>query len=280
MTCTGCGSENAPSASFCASCGMKIEPSTPTPHPVHHHEVTPQPRPVMVLCSHCGRPMRPVPYFSSGFNIAKAMVLMIPFSFAGPLLFFLFRRDRLICCHCKILISRNDAMPLLSAGSREGQLVPGISADGRMTVFDPEEDQTTLQWQSRRDRRRAWAWGVTSAGLTAFGLFVTGTADLQAGMVFLLSAAPLGIGAAVAGFRSRSLARRALQKRIHEQRSRVLELARAQGGKLNVSLVAADLRIDLVEAETLLTAMIDGQRVDMDVDDEGHISYVFPELQG
>jgi hypothetical protein len=223
--------------------------------------------------------MRPVPYFSSGFNIAKAMLLAIPFSFPGPLLFFLLRRDRLICCHCKTLVSRSEAVPMLHGISPGGALVPGVSADGRMTLFDPEEDQAGLQWQSRRDRRRAWTWGVTSAGLTAFGLFVTGTADLQAGMVFLVSAAPLGIGALFAGLRSRSLARRAQQKRIQEQRARVLELARAKAGKLNVSLVAADLRIDLAEAEALLSAMVDGQRVDMDVDDNGHISYVFPELQ-
>jgi len=280
MTCAGCGSENQASASFCASCGRKLDPAAPdTPGPAVQREFTPQPRPVLVLCSHCGQPMRPVPYFSSGFNIAKAMLLAIPFSFPGPLLFFLLRRDRLICCHCKTLITRNEAMPLLPGISPGGPLVPSISADGRMTMFDPEDDQATLQWQSRRQRRRAWTWGVTSAGLTAFGLFVTGTADLQAGMVFLVSAAPLGIGAMFAAMRSRSLARRAQQKRIHEQRMRVLELARIQAGKLNVSLVAADLRIDLAEAEALLMAMVDGQRVDMDVDDNGHITYVFPELR-
>ncbi len=223
--------------------------------------------------------MRPVPYFSSGFNIAKAMALAIPFSFPGPLLFFLLRRDRLICCHCKTLVSRSEAMPLLAGMPSGAALLPSISADGRMAMFDPEEDQASMQWQSRRDRRRAWTWGVTSAGLTAFGLFMAGSADLSAGMVFLVSAAPLGIGALFAGWRSRSLARRAQAKRIHDQRMRVLELARAQGGKLNVSLVAADLRIDLAEAEALLTAMVDGQRVDMDVDDDGHISYVFPELR-
>lgn len=223
--------------------------------------------------------MRPVPYFSNGFNVAKAVLLAIPFSFPGPLLFFLLRRDRLICCHCKTLITRNEAMPMLPGVSPAGQLVPGMSADGRMTIFDPEEDQAALQWQSRRDRRRAWTWGVTSAGLTTFGLLMAGSADPNMGMFFLMSAVPLGIGAVFAGLRSRSLARRAQQKRIHEHRTRVLELARAKGGKLNVSLVAADLRIDLVEAEALLTAMVDGQRVDMDVDDEGHISYVFPELR-
>jgi Double zinc ribbon len=278
MTCTGCGSENHPSASFCASCGTKLESAhAATPAPMRPREFTPQP--VLMLCSHCGQPMRPVPYFSSGFNVAKAMLLAIPFSFPGPLLFFLMRRDRLICCHCKTLITRNEAMPLLSGVSPSGALVPSISADGRMTMFDPEEDQATLQWQSRRQHRRAWTWGVASAGLTSFGLLMAGSADLQAGMLFLVSGAPLGIGAVFAGMRSRALARRAQQKRIHEQRTRVLELARAKGGKLNVSLVAADLRIDLVEAEALLTAMIDGQRVDMDVDDEGHISYVFPELR-
>jgi hypothetical protein len=223
--------------------------------------------------------MRPVPYFSSGFNIAKAMVLAIPFNFPGPLLFFLLRRDRLICCHCKTLLSRREAMPMLSGVSPGGALVPSISADGRMTLFDPEEDQTSLQWQSRRNRRRAWTWGVASAGLSSFGLFMTATADLQAGMVFLVSAAPLGLAAALAAMRSRSQARRAQQKRIHDHRTRVLELARAEGGKLNVSLVAADLRIDMAEAEALLTGMVDGQRVDMDVDDNGQISYVFPELR-
>jgi hypothetical protein len=60
----------------------------------------------------------------------------------------------------------------------------------------------------------------------------------------------------------------------------VIHLARQHQGRINVTLVSAALGLDFKEAEALLDSMVDGQRVDMDVDGEGRVTYVFPELLG
>jgi hypothetical protein len=66
------------------------------------------------------------------------------------------------------------------------------------------------------------------------------------------------------------------------QRQRVQEIltmARANAGKLNVTMVASQLHLDFPEAEALLDRMVDGRRVDVEVDDQGRMNYVFPELK-
>jgi hypothetical protein len=220
--------------------------------------------------------MRPAAYFSRGANIAKAMLLMIPFSFFGPLLFFLLRKDRLICTICKGVLSGEAAVPLLQAFSTSLPASAGMS--GGLAVYDPEEDVGVLERQSRRHRARAWTWGAISAGMLGTGVLMAADSSLHSTVGFLVLAMPPGIGALLSAIRSKTFGRQAESKRGREQRAHVLELARAHGGRINVSLVAAELRLDLADAERLLSGMVDGQRVEMDVDDAGRISYVFTEL--
>jgi hypothetical protein len=213
--------------------------------------------------------MRPAPYFGRAANIAKALVLMIPFNVVGPLLFFLMRKDRFICSACSRLLKDSASAPMLQA----------MSGEGGLAVYDPEEDQAALQWQSRRQLARAWSRGALSVGMAGFGVALGVVGDPHTAIPLALAAVPLGIAAVVAAVRSRSLGQRAAAKRRHEQRAQVLELARASGGQLSVSLVATELRIELADADELLSSMVDGQRVDMEVDDNGRISYVFTELK-
>jgi Mn-dependent DtxR family transcriptional regulator len=58
----------------------------------------------------------------------------------------------------------------------------------------------------------------------------------------------------------------------------IYRLAKRYDGVLTVSDVVSELDIEPGEAEALLQRLTDGQRVDMDVDHDGVIRYVFREL--
>src|SRR5262249_14565189 len=87
-----------------------------------------------------------------------------------------------------------------------------------------------------------------------------------------------GVGTLLAGLRSSTLGRLAAMKRRRQERLQIVELARAHEGRLNVTLVASHLHLDFQEAESALDTLVDGQRVDLQVDDQGRVTYVFPEL--
>jgi len=233
---------------------------------------------MLFICSRCGCPTRPLPYFSRAVNLAKAMLLLIPFSVFGPLVFFLLRKDQLICSICKKMLGGKADVPLLRAVSPDGQLLPGFLAAG-LAVYDSGQDEGALQRQSQRFRARAWTWGALSLGMAGIGVALGVSDGLNAAAPFLVAALPFGMGAAISAIRCQMFGRQAASKRLHEQRARVLRMARVSGGQLTVSLVATELRIELDDAERLLSSMVDGHRVDMEVDDDGRISYVFPELK-
>jgi hypothetical protein len=69
--------------------------------------------------------------------------------------------------------------------------------------------------------------------------------------------------------------RKAIMERLQHK---ILRLARAKGGTLTVSEVAADINLGLPAAEKILTSMDDGFRVRSEISDEGVIYYEFPEL--
>src|SRR5262249_44187697 len=143
MLCAACGSENLLSARFCQACGARVSDSgaaiavrapavgpPPPPPPPHSYPPVPRPpaaRPVLFLCPRCGRPGQPVPYFNRGVNVAKALFLMIPLSFLGPVLLFFLRKDRLICSACKGLLATEMPMPLLQGIPPEGRALAGLT---------------------------------------------------------------------------------------------------------------------------------------------------------
>jgi hypothetical protein len=59
---------------------------------------------------------------------------------------------------------------------------------------------------------------------------------------------------------------------------RVFQLARKLGGRLTVSDVVIDLGLDVREAEELLQSLVDNVRVRMEVDENGRVTYEFPEI--
>ncbi|MEX2445250.1 MAG: hypothetical protein WD492_16755 [Alkalispirochaeta sp.] len=58
----------------------------------------------------------------------------------------------------------------------------------------------------------------------------------------------------------------------------IFRLAKRKGGILTVSDVVSELNFDPKEAEAHLDGLTDGQRVDMHVDDDGVVRYVFREF--
>jgi hypothetical protein len=60
--------------------------------------------------------------------------------------------------------------------------------------------------------------------------------------------------------------------------ARVFQLARKLGGRLTVSDVVIDLGVDVKDAEELLQGLVDNVRVRMEIDDNGRVTYEFPEI--
>jgi Double zinc ribbon len=302
MRCSACGSESAPSARFCSDCGRPLAPPPepppppapppPLPHPqapptalqvnVHlaHHGL---PAPIQrgVYCVSCQQRTVPVPYFSRGINIAKLAVLL-PFTFVGPLLFFLIRKDRLVCSWCRALLPGELPLPLLDAF----ESAPSSMNDRRMVPYGSEglmpsdlvgHEIAHLERRSRRNRRRSWSLGLAAAMMTVLG-GMAASAGAEPTAFFFAMGGLSGAGALVSSQRGKRFGAEAASKRHRQRVLEVLGLARAHHGRINVTMVASHMSLDLPEAESLLDSMVDGRRVDVHVDEQGRMTYVFPEL--
>ena len=324
MHCESCGVRTTPGARFCAACGAPLAtrapappaqdaPATPQAPPLPQPPVTfqPAPRPQALApqpsplppgpwsgthagwvgprgpyCFRCQQRTVPVPYFSRGFNLAKATGLLL-FSPIAPLLFFLVRRDRALCSWCKAMLPGEIDIPLIDTfsptplGFSGGGLLMGEGPHGEALVRVGQETEHEIavhEHKSRRSRRRASTMGAAAVLLAGAGSFVATTDGLGAATYLLSLGGITGVGAFASARRSK---RHGLAAQAKRQRQRVLEilnLARSHAGKLTVTTVAAHMRLDLHEAEALLDSMVDGRRVDVHVDDSGRLTYVFPEL--
>ena len=254
--------------------------------PSHHgrrheqaHEEVHGRRARVFFCDTCGERTRPIPYFSRGLNVAKAAALF-PLTAFGPLVLFLFRKDRVVCANCHALLPGNLHVPLLESFSSEpesfksGALVRrGEDAMIERQVVSQEIEH--LERRSRKRKGKAWTYGIAAGMLASAG--ATTIAEGPSPVFFGLSA----LSAAGAFRNGRRGQRESLEAEAKRQRQRVLEileLARAHQGRLTVTLVASHMHLDFREAEAVLDSMVDGRRVDVHVDDEGRMSYVFPEL--
>ena len=135
-----------------------------------------------------------------------------------------------------------------------------------------------LEQRSRRNRRRSWSLGVATAMMTALGGMAAGSGGAEPSVFFFAMGGLTGAGALVSSQRGKRFGSEASSKRNRQRVLEVLGLARANHGRLNVTMVASHMSLDLREAEALLDSMVDGRRVDVHVDDQGRMTYVFPEL--
>jgi hypothetical protein len=236
-----------------------------------------------LYCTNCHQRTVPVPYFSRGFNLAKATVLLM-FSPIAPLLFFLLRRDRALCTWCKSMLPGEMDIPLLNAFSTAPLELPSLApgeGNGNALVQAGEAVNHEIaihEHKSRRSRKRASTLGVAAVMLASSGGAVAVAEGVEAATFFFSMGGLTGVGAFASARRGKRHSVAALAKRQRQRVLEILNLARSHAGKLTVTTVAAHMRLDLQEAEAVLDSMVDGRRVDVHVDDGGRLTYVFPEL--
>jgi hypothetical protein len=238
-----------------------------------------EPSTIALRCPRCGETAVPMPFFVRGTNVIKLFILFAITSFFGPVLYFFLRKDRLICRHCQTLFSQQRPMGLLEAFSDDprGWLPGGVDRSANqdpLTTSTVEDEQLTkvLDKKVLKAKTLAWSMGLTGSLFIIADLVHGGPGGGVGFGVFC------GALALYFGIRAQKHGRKAGFLKHRLRTLRVIHLARQHQGRINVTLVSAALGLDFKEAEALLDSMVDGQRVDMDVDGEGRVTYVFPEL--
>ena len=239
-------------------------------------------------CPHCRQRTVPVPYFSRGINVGKAAFLFL-LTPAAPLVFFFLRRDRAVCSWCRSMLPGEVDVPLLDTFSptplspRQAQQLLEEGSPGGALESSSEGTQREIaihEHKGRRSARRVSTMGTAAVVFAGLGGWVASN-EGAAAAAYLWTLG--GLSGAVAFASARRGQRHNIAAQITRQRHRVLEilnLAKANAGKLTVTAVAAHMQLDLRESEALLDSMVDGRRIDVQVDDGGRITYVFPELIG
>jgi hypothetical protein len=316
MHCEACGAHANPGAKFCAACGAPVARAAPPPQVPSYppappppyqqqqqqqlvpHAVPPaliphQPPGALaqwhgtrgVYCPSCQQRTVPVPYFSRGFNLAKGAALF-PFFAIAPLLFFLWRRDRAICSWCKSILPGEMDVPLLDTFTSTPvnmlgalTLAPNSPQDALARSGELVQHEIAVhENRARKNRRRTTFLGVVALGFAGLGSTVAAAEGMEEAAFLFSMTGISGVGAFASNRRGKHHKIAAEAKRQRQRVLEVLALARSHAGKLTVTTVAAHMRLDLKEAETLLDSMVDGRRVDVHVDDAGRMTYVFPEM--
>lgn len=127
-------------------------------------------------------------------------------------------------------------------------------------------------------------------GLRIFGAMLIGAGVLAAAAMAVLFPGAIGIALAIlAGGTSVGLGALALKGGAKagahadrtertERQLRIMELAEKSSGDLTATEVARAMKMSLEEADAALTAMADGSRVAVEIDENGIVHYVFREL--
>lgn len=161
----------------------------------------------------------------------------------------------------------------LSGDRPRGSVVPASHAGRRAGT-------TAMLARARGRSQRAAGVLLLASGIVAAAL-VAAVVPGGAGIALAVLAALIGVGAG--GLAIRAGARNAERARgldAEASRAAVEELARAKGGVLTADDLAAKLRLSVEDADAILTAQVgDGSAVDVEVDEEGVVRYVFHALR-
>ena len=176
----------------------------------------------------------------------------------GGLVYWLARRKHLICPRCGLGWENASRVLSLTGGEPEQRAV---------------EEQPDEKLPRTGVKRRLLGVGMVLGGtLMLLGGIVGAAAELA------VWGSLIGGGGSLAfywGWHDLQQRRKAIMQRIQRK---ILRLAKARGGTLTVTEVAADINLGLPAAEKILTSMDDGFRVRSEISDEGVIYYEFPEL--
>jgi hypothetical protein len=250
MYCSTCGALIVEGRSRCDTCGAAV-------YRPPHAERAALPNPsVAATCPRCGYRGEGITYFSRGSHVAALVgitLLTAGMMGAGGLIYYLVRRDHLVCPRCGRGWGRNGAVALVPASAGGLSTTPMVRGGG--------------------GGMQGWAVAlfVIAAMLAVAAIVSTELPPLLAAGI----AAAGGAALSRAASRERERRREALLSALQLP---VLQLAGRKGGQLTVTEVAAELGWTLRRAEKVLQSLDDGLRVTSDVTDEGVIVYAFPEL--
>jgi hypothetical protein len=209
-------------------------------------------------CPRCGYQGQGISYFSRPGHVGLLLGVSLFTYGLGGLVYWLARRKHRICPDCGL-------------GWENARRPDEVeSPAGRMRG----EESSAGSLPSSGIKRRVL--GVLLVLLATF-LIVMGVVEVEMAAVAMGSVLGLaGSGTFFWGWKALESRRQALLGRLQR---RVLRLARARGGSLTVTEVAAELDVSLPVAEKVLIAMDDGFRVRSDITREGVLLYEFPEVQ-
>lgn len=253
MYCSTCGAQLVEGRSRCDTCGAAVH-RAPALAPPDRAWNSPA---VSATCPRCGYRGEGISYFSRGTHVAALVgitLLTAGMMGAGGLIYYLVRRDHLVCPRCGRGWGRN-GMVAMAPAAQPGSMpapVPAGNGSAKQTL------------------------SVLLFLLTAV-LLAVGIVETEIAPMFLAGiAASAGIALQRSAARERAYRREALLSSLQLP---VLQLAGRRGGQLTVTEVAAELGWTIRRAEKVLQSLDDGLRVTSDVTNDGVIVYDFPELR-
>jgi len=264
--CPLCGAREV-TGRFCQNCGTGLSPATA----FRGSEFS-----ARILCESCGELTVPAPYFTRATNLAKLVALAPITSVVGSVGFFFLRKDRFICRNCHALLPIHVAsVSVLDAFSSSTSVYLVGGSDQSPIIFDEEMsalDAEARRLDRRRSGRRRWAF---AAGL-AVVLVLSGAAGKElpaslwgSGSLVLTLIATLFL---VQGSRLGQVAA-GIRERVHA--IAIPKLAREHAGCLDVVTVGSALSISATHAERLLDALVCRDEAELQVDDDGRMTYRF-----
>ncbi len=267
MYCWSCGAQKKEAGGACNHCGA---PSARVPVPEQrghsmgsgsaHHGIR--------VCPGCGYRGEGISYFRrAGHAVLLVGATLLTYGIGG-LVYWLVKRRAKVCPSCGLSWDRSRAL---------GSALPGGGAERAGVPQRPgsrsqSSDGAKLPSSGMTRRVTGVLLALVAVLLLGVGL-VEGEATMAAVSLFFgLS----GASTFAWGWQARQGRREAILRRLQ---GRVLQLARARGGRLTATDVASELDLTLSGAERVLLSLDDGFRVRSDVTDEGLLLFEFPEIR-
>jgi hypothetical protein len=251
MYCSTCGAHLVEGRTRCDTCGASAQRAA-VPAESAWNTV-----PVTATCPRCGYRGEGISYFSKGTHVAAVVgltLLTAGMMGAGGLIYYLVRRDHVVCPRCGRGWGKHGMVALVPSNNSSAVPVPGPVSGGG----GGKQTLSVLMF-------------LLAAVMMVIGLAATEIAPLFIAGVAATAGVVLHRSASIERQRRREALLSALQLPV-------LQLAGRKGGQLTVTEVAAELGWTMRRAERVLQSMDDGLRVNSEVTDEGVIVYDFPEL--
>jgi hypothetical protein len=220
-------------------------------------------------CPACGFRGEGIPYFRRAGNLALLAAATLFTYGVGGLVYWLIKREDRVCPSCGLAWERSRPLgsgPVEDERERDDRLRPRLPTDR------PPPPAPEVLPRSGATQR------VGGTILALLALLLVGIGIVEWEMAALVVGGVLGVSGALTfgwGWKALHRRREAVLQRLQR---RVLLLARAHGGRLTATDVAAELDLTLNAAERVLLSLDDGFRIRSEVTDEGLLLFEFREI--